>query len=363
MQHFKSLVLLALVFLCFPGCQQSQTLNIAFFRSNINYAGRIDFNDSRGAVLYWSGTSIKLNFEGESIEAVLEDETGDNYFNVIIDGGEPTILKPDTTRANYLLASELGPGPHSIELFKRTEWSAGKTFFSGFVIRGNARALPKDSPRKRKIEFYGNSITAGYAVEDTSGQDRPDSTFTNNYLSYAAITARHFDADYRCICKSGIGITISWFPMVMPEIYDRLDPEDSTSRWDFSKYTPDVVVVNLMQNDSWLVNMPERAEFKASFGDTAPLDADIIDAYQSFIKSIRMAYPNAAIISALGNMDATREGSKWPGLVEKAVKGLNDQNIHTHFFPFKNTGGHPSTQEQEAMSASLIQFINDRIDW
>jgi hypothetical protein len=33
-----------------------------------------------------------------------------------------------------------------------------------------------------------------------------------------------------------------------------LDPVDSTSKWDFSGYTPDVVVINLFQNDSWLVN-------------------------------------------------------------------------------------------------------------
>jgi hypothetical protein len=39
------------------------------------------------------------------------------------------------------------------------------------------------------MEFYGNSITAGYAIEDFSGNDQPDSTYTNNYLSYAAITA------------------------------------------------------------------------------------------------------------------------------------------------------------------------------
>ena len=80
--------------------------------------------------------------------------------------------------------------------------------------------------------------------------DLPEGTYTNNYLSYAALTARYFDAGYQCICKSGIGVTISWFPLTMSEMYDRLVPTNPDSKWDFSLYTPDIVVVNLFQNDS-----------------------------------------------------------------------------------------------------------------
>jgi len=46
---------------------------------------------------------------------------------------------------------------------------------------------------------------------------------------------------------------------IMPEMYDGLNPADGNSKWNFNEYTPDVVVVNLFQNDSWLVNrMPAR---------------------------------------------------------------------------------------------------------
>ena len=48
-------------------------------------------------------------------------------------------------------------------------------------------------------------------------------------------------------------MTVSWDSLIMPEIYDRLVPTDSKSKWDFSLYRPDIVVVNLFQNDSWLV--------------------------------------------------------------------------------------------------------------
>lgn len=86
--------------------------------------------------------------------------------------------------------------------------------------------MKKSSAKKRKIEFYGNAITAGIVVEALSGKDSPDSTNTNNYLSYAAITAQHFNAKHQCIYKSKIGATVHWFPFIMPKMYDRIFPEN-----------------------------------------------------------------------------------------------------------------------------------------
>lgn len=111
------------------------------------------------------------------------------------------------------------------------------------------------------------------------------------------------------------------------------------------------------------MNQPDRDEFKANFGTDAPDDAYIIQAYQNFVASVRGHYPQAKIICALGSMDATMEGSKWPGYIQQAVANLNDSKIYTHFFPFKQTPGHPSIMEQEAMATSLIQFIDEEVGW
>lgn len=357
---YKLIIILSINLL---GCSNEKELFISSSNPEIEYWGRIDTSKVEGAELYWSGTSIRLNFDGESIHGLFKDESGDNYYNVIIDNDIVVILRPDTTKRYYQLASQLPKGEHSVEIFKRTEWNKGKTIFYGFQMGNNSKLLPKSTPKKRRIEFYGNSITAGYAVEDTSGRDNPDSTFTNNYLSYAAITARHYDAEYQSICRSGIGITISWFPLTMPEMYDRLIPTDSTSKWDFSLFNPDIIVVNLFQNDSWLVNKPEREEFKKNFGGKAPDDEYIINAYQQFVGNLREHYPSSSIICMLGNMDATKQGSIWIDYIKKAVAKLNDKNIYTHFIPFKESQGHPTIKEQEEMANSLIQFIDENIEW
>jgi len=357
-KHFFILLLLSAL----SSASYSQNKIISYNNPDLCYEGRIKYN-ADAAELSWSGTSVTIMIKGTTISALLKDSDTANYYNVIIDGKQISKIHTDTIKHSYLLASGLSNSKHKIQLFKLTEWSMGKTLFYGFETSENALILSQNSKPNRKIEFYGNSITCGYALEDNSGNDSWHGFFENNYLTYAAITARYFNAQYSCISRSGIGIMLSWFPLIMPEMYDRLDATDSTSKWDFSLYTPDIVVINLFQNDSWLVSMPQHEQFKYRFGTQAPDAKFIISSYQSFVSTIRTKYPNSTIICALGNMDATKAGSPWPGYIQLAVNQLHDSKIYTHFFDCKNTDGHPHADEQKAMAESLIKFINRTVRW
>lgn len=354
---YPMLLLFTLLGTCY-----AQNQFISFNNPDIYYEGRIIYNDS-SAVLSWSGTSASLWFEGTSISVILQDADTANYYNVILDDEDIFKIHTDSVKRSYSLASGLAGGKHKIELFKRTEWDKGKTFFYGFETPASTVILTPPPPPKRKIEFFGNSITCGYAMEDNSGGDSWFGYFENNYLSYAAITARHFNAQYYCTSKSGIGIMVSWFPLIMPEMYDRLDPTDSTSKWDFAKYTPDIVVINLFQNDSWIVNKPEHEQFQYRFGTKVPNDDFIVKSYKDFVATIRNKYPDAHIICALGSMDATKEGSQWPDYVKQAVDELNDPEIYTLFFKYTGNYLHPNVAFQKVMADSLIEFIEKNIEW
>jgi Carbohydrate esterase 2 N-terminal/GDSL-like Lipase/Acylhydrolase family len=357
-----NLLVLSLLITLMPQFLAAQNKTISFDSPKIQYQGRIAFKDS-AACVNWSGSSIVLNFKGTEISAILKDADTANYYNVIIDDKVISKIQLDTIKKSYRLASGLSNENHKIELFKRTEWGQGQTFFYGFEVPENATILSKSKLSKKKIEFFGDSITCGYGNEDTTGKDSRTGHFQNNYLTFAAMTARHFDAQYSCIANSGIGITISWFPNIISDIYDLTDPHDKNTKWNFNNYTPDVVVINLFQNDSWLVNMPKHEQFKNRFGSEKPKEDFIIKAYENFVKTIRAKYPKASIICALGNMDATKAGSNWPNYIVKAVENLNDKKIYTHFFEYKNTPGHPKVNEQRAMADSLIAFINQKIKW
>jgi hypothetical protein len=244
---------------------------------HIRYSGRIAMRDT-AAELSWSANSIKINFTGTGVSATLKDERSDNNYNIVVDGKVIAKLHPAIAKKEYVLAAGLSAGKHTLELFKRTEWAMGKTWFYQFKLNKGGKILAPPSAPKHKIEYFGDSISCGYADEDTTGQDRGTSNYENGYISYAALTARHYNAEFYNTSKSGIGITISWFPLVMSEMYNRLDATDIKSKWDFSKYNPDLIIINLFQNDSWLINMPDNAQFKAKFGTTRPTEDFIINA-------------------------------------------------------------------------------------
>ena len=153
---------------------------------------------------------------------------------------------------------------------------------------------------------------------------------------------------------------VSWFPFTMPDFHDQLDAVgDNDSRWDFARWTPDVVVVNLMQNDSWLIDRERKLQ-------PAPDEAQRIAAYQAFVARLRAVYPKAYIVCALGSMDATRPGSPWPGYVTAAVNKLRaagDRRIDTLFFPFTGYEKHPRVAQHQANADLLSAFVKKRMGW
>lgn len=337
---------------------------IKFNDGRIRYEGRIGRPDSMACEFYWSGTSATVNFQGTGISAWLNDQGTSNYYTIVVDNHPLPKMHLSAGRQLYPLVQNLPEGKHTVTLFKDTEWSFGKTWFYGLELTGNGQFLSPPKAKKHKIEFYGNSITCGYANEDTITKgNSSEARFENNYMAYGAITARHFDAVYQCIGKSGIGLTVGWTPYTMPEIYDRLNPNDSTSKWTFADYKPNIVVINLGENDASVSNMPNHANFKARFGTRKPSDAYFVQAYQHFFSAIRSKYPSAMIIAVLGDMSAARSGQPWPGYIIKAVSNLHDRKMLTYFFKPLNASGHPLIKDDQQMAGELISFIETHAQW
>jgi hypothetical protein len=327
---------------------------------NFQYTGRIDYSVPDKPVLYWPGTYIKAKFEGSLLIILLDDKSGQSYYNVFIDENyaNPHLIDCRTGNNIYLVSASLADTVHSLLIFRRTEASTGPTKFLGIQINDGKTLLAPPARPEHKILFYGNSITCGLGNEAPDNIDFGAEVYNNNFQAYGAIASRLLNADYMCIAKSGIGIMISWFDMVMSQYYYRLDPDNPQSYWDFDQYVPDVVVINLFQNDSWLI------------GNLSPVpdSTQITAAYINFVREIRTHHPDAFIICSLGSMDATRAGSPWPGYIEKAVAYLqnqdNDFNIDTYFFPFDPSWSkHPRVRHHQAMGQNLADYIKEKMGW
>src|SRR5207248_2231555 len=116
--------------------------------------------------------------------------------------------------------------------------------------------LPATPGPARRLEVIGDSISCGYGNEGKDQNEHFAAQTENACETYGFLTARRFGAGYACVAWSGKKM---WPDNTVGEFYDRALPADPDSTWEFSKWTPDVVVINLATNDFGGAANPDRA--------------------------------------------------------------------------------------------------------
>ena len=327
----------------------------------IEYTGRIDFSKPEAPSFAYSGVSIRACFEGSRAVAILEDEKGENFYNVILDGEVVRTIHTAKGEHTYVLADGLTGTNHEIELFKRTEVSFGKTTFRGFELESGATLKPLFTKRNHLIEFIGNSITCGYGNEGLNGETFGPET-ENHYLTYAAITARNFNARHIAVSKSGIGIYRNYDGPAegnedcMPNFYDRIFLYDETPKYDFAEQ-PDVVCINLGTND-----------FSTIGGDSALY----VSNYLRLINTLQTKYDHPRIVCLLGSMMNGDVLEEVRGYLKYIVETANDKgNGSVTFFEMSLQTGdlgigidsHPTVAQHQKNAAELTEYLSALMGW
>jgi lysophospholipase L1-like esterase len=344
---FLSFLVGLCILLAVSHSSMAATLNVAANDAQLQYRGRVNFATPTSPIFYWAGSEVAIAFQGTDLSATLVSATT-GYMTVIIDNSGPSIITVSSQSNSYTLAGGLSDGAHTIRLIRNNDHQVSSHTLNGFVIAGASPAvLALPATPARRIEFYGDSITTGMGALNPNA----DSLMVNedNYYAYGAVTARTFDADYTCVSRSGIGIVKGYGTETMPQVYHRLDPLNPNSLWNFSLWTPDVVVVDLGQNDYWLIARPKQMT--------------MVNAYKNFFSALRQKYPNALIIGTLGCMNAVSPGSPFPGYVTSAVAAMNDPKIISHIFAYTATAHHPSIAQQQGMANELAPIITQKLGW
>jgi hypothetical protein len=310
---------------------------------NIQYTGRIDFSNPKQPRFWTAGVYIQAKFKGSSCEILINDETQwgkfHNYIVVVIDNNKPVRYK--TTA-----------GEHTITVCKNTEALIGYLEFVGL----NCEALlPMPLKPSRKIEFIGNSITSGMGVdlEIPCGGTSEWYDQHSAWFAYGPRTARDLKAQWHLTSESGIGLIHSCCnkPMLMPQIYDKVNLSKDSLVWDFSKYQPDVVTVCLGQNDG----IQDSTKFS--------------QAYVEFVGRLRGYYPDAQIIcltSPMANEKLRKTLINYLTGVVSYMNSKGDKKIDRYFFSrgFNNgCGGHPDMKDQEMIATELTAFLREKMKW
>ncbi len=327
--------------------------------SKVLYLGRFDTGDASGPKFAWSATTIKANFQGTGIRVNLKSG-GDNWFHLVIDNEVKTPLNiTSSTPMPIALAAGLAPGTHTLELTRRTEAWVGEVQFLGFTVTDGALLEPP-AASARRIEFIGDSITCGYGNEGTSQYQSFTTKNENAYLAYGSVAARTLKADQITLAWSGKGVIRNYggdTTDLMPQLYLRILPYNSTLLWDPSRWVPQVVVINLGTND---------------FSTGAPDKTGFVIAYANLVKQIRNQYPNAHIYCALGPMlngDNLIHGRDFITTAVNQFQSAGDAKVHFIEFPMQDgTLGygedwHPSVATHARMAGQLVQQIKTDLGW
>jgi lysophospholipase L1-like esterase len=329
--------------------------------SGVLLVGRFLTTDPAGPKFGWSATTIRANFQGTDISVKLAS-TGDNYINVIIDGTvrTPINVPSGTSGASTItLATGLSSGNHTIELVRRTECNIGDMQFLGFTFSNGALLAPP-AASSRRIEFIGDSITCGYGNEGTSQYQTFTTKNENAYLAYGPVTARALNADQITVSWSGKGVIRNYggdTNDLMPAIYSRILPYDTTNLWDSSKWIPHVAVINLCTND-YSVGIPDWTQFTT--------------AYTNFVKKIRAQYASAHIYCAVGPMlngDNLTSARDYINTLVNSLRSAGDTKVHFIEFPMQDGSlgygedWHPSVATHAKMANQLAAQIKTDLGW
>jgi hypothetical protein len=318
----------------------------------IQYGGRWETTDSLHYKYSWPGVYVSAVFSGTSVGVRLAD--GTNYYNVYIDGKLSSVFHPARKEeADYVLAEGLENTRHTL-LISRRNITFGEIYtFSGIILDSGAALLPPDPKPLRKIEFIGDSFTAAESNETTAPSLDWEARFpvTNIDLGFAAIIARHFNAQYTTTCRSGSGVVCDWQgnrKESLPIRFDRVFMDADTPKWDFTNWHPDVVVISLGLNDfSGLKDMNGTVSAK----NTALFKKD----YHKFIATIRSVYPHVKIVCVSPFPSWIRRNEQQ--IVREELKNGRHNIFYTTYDEFPGgyvANGHPTVATHQLMADQII---------
>jgi hypothetical protein len=272
-------------------------------------------------------------------------------------------LTDDAAYSYALSSNPLPAGTHDIRILKATEadWNGGDpipnylTFF-GLVAPG-ATTLPGSPLPRRKIEFLGDSITAGYCNEcQVKSADAQAFDHQEEYgLTWDHQICETLDAQCHTAAWSGLGMVRNCCGgnTTMPSIFNRTLATDSSTTWDWDSWKADALVINLGTNDGGAATDPKYT---------------YVQTYTDVIMQASRHYGSTLhVFLACGPMSTS-----YCAPVQQVITAVTGQGVKAHFLDqrgFLNGTfgpaccGHPSIQVDTAMATSGSAFIKATLGW
>ncbi len=331
----------------------------------LRYTGRIGLEDAEQPFFIYPCSSVAFRMTGRTLRVVLMNIPSyfENRLGVIVNDVQTAVLLEEGEQ-EIDLSPLLQEGMNDVLLFKRQDCCHAYRL-QGLNVDAAAELWALPERPARRMEVYGDSVSAGEVSEAEFACGQPDpeghnGLYSNSWLSYAWQTARLLGAELHDIATGGMALldgTGYFFGpdcIGMESCWDKVNyypPFGAPTPWDFSRYTPHVVVVAIGQNDHNPVNIMAE-DYEGVAADRWRTE------YARFILQLRGKYPRAHIVlttTILGHHE------NWDRAIDDVCCTLRktDERIH-HFLYEKNgcgTPGHIRGSEAAGMAQELAAFI------
>ena len=314
-----------------------------------------------------SGNSINSHFQSHSFVVFVNNtRQALPQYNATFTT-QPTLQNNENPHSFDLTlkGAALPIGQHNIRIFKATEaqWNGGTptpnyVTFHGFDVNDGEAAVVVQPPSLpvRKIEFVGDSITAGFCNTCDLKKD-PLPTHTEAYgASWDYQIGEMLNATVHTAAWSGLGMVQNCCGgnTTMPSIYSRtLATLNLDDTWNFKTWIPDVLVINLGTNDGGAAVDPKK---------------QYTNIYSELIMQASQKYGDQLqVFLACGPMSET-----YCTPVLNVIKNVTERGVKAHFLDqrgFLNGKfgpaccGHPSTEVDLAMAKSGAASIGTVLGW
>ncbi len=314
--------------------------------AEVHLVGRFDADDRAT----WSGSTMRTRIDGTSLDLEL-DGAGGVRFQVVVDGEPTSVFVTTGGPQTYPIATGLAPGEHDVQVVRRNEGYFGAVQYVAFVPGADTTLVETPWPYAHRIEYIGDSLTAGYGIECDSATQNFSAETESAWPTYAMEAARQLDAAPHLIAFSGKGAYQNYggnLDEPMPVLYPRTLTDDPSSAWDFAAFVPDVVVINLGTND-----------FSAAIG----MDA-FVGAYASLVQTVRGHYPEALVVAVTW----AHWGAEHEGWVQAALDQAGESNAITTRFEILSDEGygcdyHTNEVTNARLGTELAETLRGELGW
>lgn len=309
------------------------------------------------------GTQCSVKIVGDSMTGV---EGNQVRFAAYVDGErvlDEMITQREAVYDIFLFETEKEV---TVTLMKVSEAANSILGIDEITVTGAENIAPT-AEKDLKIEFIGDSITCGYGVDDEDRNHHFSTSTEDAAKAYAYKTAQLLDADYSLVSYSGNGIVSGYTTQgvkvstqQLPNKYECFAVSGGSGSngfktsgvdWDFSRFTPDIIVINLGTNDYSYTGKDEE------------LIREYQEAYTEFIKKVRKNNAHAHIICTLGVMGADLYEAMSTA-AENYTAETGDENIS--IFRLSTQDGstgyaadwHPTAATHDIAAAELAEYIN-----